>query len=240
MAAPLTTDTSISFIIPVLNDRDALATLLPQLQRYREKGHEVLIVDGGSNDGSVTAAREQVDRILITGTGRGRQMNLGAENARHGILNFLHADSIVPEEYDACIQAALKNPRHHWGRFDVTLDEPGFIFRIIGFMMNLRSRCSGVATGDQGIFVRKDFFDEAGGFKSIPLMEDIALSKALRKKSWPVCIKTRITTSAKRWKTRGVVSTIWLMWVLRLKYFLGVNPERLAEKYYPAREDSLS
>ena len=237
VAAHSTTEPLISFIIPVLNDRMSLDTLLPQLQTYREKGHELLLVDGGSNDGSVSSATALVDRILMTGPGRARQMNLGAENAKHEILHFVHADSKLPDNLDSLIQKPMQNPTRLWGRFDVSLDESGFVYAMIAFMMNLRSRLSGVATGDQGIFVRNTVFHEIGGFKVIPLMEDVALSKSLRKKSWPVCLKAKIITSARRWKQKGVLKTILMMWYLRLAYFMGADPEGLAAIYYPS--DSL-
>jgi len=233
VAAHSTTEPLISFIIPVLNDRMSLDILLPQLQGYREKGHELLLVDGGSNDGSVSSATGLVDRILMTGPGRARQMNLGADNAKHDILQFVHADSRLPDDLDSIILKSMQNPERLWGRFDVSLDENGFAYVMIAFMMNLRSRLSGVATGDQGIFVRKTVFHETGGFKDIPLMEDVAISKILRKKSWPVCLKAKIITSARRWKQKGVLRTILMMWYLRLAYFMGADPVGLAAIYYP-------
>jgi len=227
-------DENITIIIPVLNDVDALKTLLPTLQVFRQQGHEVLLVDGGSADATVSFSRALVDRILMTGTGRGRQMNLGAENARHNILWFLHADSRVPEDAPEQIVRALSVNDRHWGRFDVRFDQSGIAYTIIAAMMNLRSRLSGVATGDQGIFVRHDSFHGVRGYRPIPLMEDIALSKSLRKLSWPVCLRSKLQTSARRWHTQGVMKTVLLMWGLRLGFFLGVKPERLAAIYYPA------
>lgn len=223
----------VSIIIPVLNDLHALKNLLPSLQAMRQAGHEVVVVDGGSTDGSVTYASPFADRVLITGRGRGSQMNHGAANARHGILLFLHADSTLPSEAIAGIQHALQNPARDWGRFDVRLDAAGMMFALIGTLVNLRSRLSGVATGDQGIFVRKPVFLDVGGYRPIPLMEDVALSKTLRRQSWPACLDTRIVTSARRWQEQGVASTIVQMWVLRLAFFLGVDPATLARKYYP-------
>lgn len=223
----------ISIVIPVLNDLAALQNLLPGLQDARGKGHEVLVVDGGSTDGSVTYARSLADRVLMTGTGRGRQMNLGVEYARQNILLFLHADSKLPGDGLARIQQAMDDPERHWGRFDVQLDDTGAAFALISAMMNLRSRITGVATGDQGIFVRKRAFLDAGGYREIALMEDVALSKALRRRSRPVCLDSRLTTSARRWRRDGVVRTILLMWRLRLAYFFGADPDILARSYYP-------
>lgn len=226
-------DDKISIVIPVLNDVGALKNLLPSLQEYRAQGHEVVLVDGGSLDGSVSYATPHVDRLLMTGTGRGRQMNLGAENAKHDILLFLHADSLLPRESMDAVQNALAVKDRHWGRFDVSLEGAGPAFGVIAFFMNLRSRVSGVATGDQGIFVRKQTFHNAGGYEAIPLMEDIALSKALRKKYRPACLRPRIIASARRWEQRGILRTILLMWYLRLAYFMGVDTAYLARLYYP-------
>jgi len=227
-------DEKITIIIPVLNDVGALRKLLPDLQQYRQQGHEVLLVDGGSADASVSFSRLLADRILMTGTGRGRQMNLGAENARHNLLLFLHADSTLPDDALTKIVTALSLNSKHWGRFNVCFDQKGFAYSVIAAMMNLRSRLTGVATGDQGIFVKQDSFLSVRGFRPIPLMEDIALSKSLRRLSWPVCLRSKIQTSARRWQSQGIIKTILLMWWLRLAFFLGVSPQRLAEMYYPA------
>lgn len=226
-------DLKITIIIPVLNDVEALKTLLPQLQSWRELGHEVLLVDGGSSDGSLPFSRAMVDRILMTGVGRGRQMNLGAENAIHDILLFMHADSALPESGLEQLLAAMSINENQWGRFDVVLNNSGLAYRMISFMMNLRSRISGVATGDQGIFVRSSLFHRVGGFQIIPLMEDIALSKTLRKISRPVCISSKLKTSARRWEQQGVVRTVLLMWLIRLAYFAGARPDKLVKIYYP-------
>lgn len=225
----------LTIIIPVLNDLNSLQVLLPAIQPWRAQGHEILIVDGGSVDGSMTYARSLADRVLMTGTGRGRQMNLGAENAKHDYLLFLHADTRPPVEAASLVQKALANENKYWGRFDVSLDAPGVMYTVIAFMMNLRSRLSGVATGDQGIFVRSSAFHAIGGYASIPLMEDVALSKSLRRRSWPVCLSARLVTSARRWQDQGVLRTILLMWKLRLAYFLGANPETLVKAYYPPK-----
>lgn len=223
----------ISIIIPVLNDREALAALLSALQPLRAEGHEVLVVDGGSTDGSMTVGRQLADRLMMGGRGRALQMNLGAEFARHDILWFLHADTRLPDNPVPAIQAALAQPERHWGRFDVRLDATGGSYAVIAFMMNLRSRLSGVATGDQGLFVRKQAFHEVDGYREIPLMEDVALSKSLRRLSWPVCLSERLVTSARRWQQQGVVSTVLMMWRLRLAYFLGADPHDLVRRYYP-------
>ncbi len=222
----------ISIVIPVLNDLSALKSLLPDLQSLRRDGNEILLVDGGSTDGSISYARAFVDRVLITGAGRGRQMNHGAANAHHDIVLFLHADSIFPQDGIAAIRQGLQNTGRLWGRFDVQLDAPGIAYSTIAGLMNLRSRLTGVVTGDQGIFVRKRFFLDSDGYPPIPIMEDIALSKTLRRHSWPVCLDTRLVTSARRWQEQGIARTVLLMWWLRLAYFFGADPEKLARIYY--------
>jgi rSAM/selenodomain-associated transferase 2 len=227
----------ISIIIPVLNDASSLGQLLAQLQSYRQDGHEVVVVDGGSRDGSMTVARKLSDRVLISGTGRSRQMNLGADNASHDILLFLHADAILPPEGLHRIPQLLADPKHAWGRFDVYLDQPGLIYGLIAWMMNRRSRLTGVATGDQGIFVHRDLFHRIGGYRDISLMEDVAISKDLLNFSRPLCLQEKLGVSARRWHKHGVLKTIAFMWYLRLGYFLGRSPEKLAKLYYPAASD---
>ncbi len=149
------------------------------------------------------------------------------------MLLFLHADTILPAEADLLISDALASGDHHWGRFDVTLDKDKFIYRVISSAMNLRSAFSGIATGDQAIFVRKKLFEDVGLFDRIPLMEDVALSKKLLRHTRPYCLKQTVKTSSRRWESEGIWRTIFLMWRLRFLYFLGVRPEKLVEHYYP-------
>ena len=195
---------NVSIVIPVLNDLMALKALLPALQTHRGAGHEVIVVDGGSTDGSVTYARAFADRVLITGIGRGRQMNLGAGNARHDILLFLHADSLLPREGIAGILKALGNAGQHWGRFDVRLDAPGIAYGVIASLMNLRSRLTGVATGDQGIFVRKPVFLEAGGYKLSSSSNPRQTSRLTLGPSPP---KTSVTSTSAEWSTQSFYPT---------------------------------
>ncbi|MFL2841012.1 MAG: TIGR04283 family arsenosugar biosynthesis glycosyltransferase [Pseudohongiellaceae bacterium] len=225
--------TKISIIIPALNEVEALTRLLPSLQSYRERGHEIILVDGGSHDKSLAVGRPLVDRLVQTVKGRAHQMNEGADIANNDILLFLHADTGLPDLADKLILQALASEECHWGYFNVRLSSEKFIFKLISSFMNLRSTYSRISTGDQGIFVRKIIFEDVGLFDRIPLMEDVALSKKLLKLSKPCCLKETVTTSSRRWEENGVWKTIFLMWRLRLAYFLGVRPEKLVEQYYP-------
>lgn len=221
----------ISIIIPVLNEAEALRLHLPLLQEARSAGHEIILVDGGSNDGGMEDATPLVDIVVASESGRARQMNAGADVARGEVLLFLHIDTELPEDGLEQIQSAMAKLSAMWGRFDVRLSGTRAAFRIIEFMMNLRSRVSGVATGDQGIFVRASVFRRIGGFPDMPLMEDVALSKSLRRIAFPVCLRTRVITSSRRWEQHGVMRTILLMWWLRLLYFLGAAPATLHAMY---------
>lgn len=221
---------SISIIIPALNEAANLeATLLP-LQSWREAGHELILIDGGSSDGTPTIALPLVDTLLDGAPGRARQMNLGSQAASGGILLFLHADTTLPPGAEGLLLHALES-QHRWGRFDVRLSGRHWLFRVVERMMNWRSCLSGIATGDQGIFVERELFEQVGRFPELPLMEDIALSKRLKRAGRPACIHTPLVTSSRRWEQHGIVRTIILMWRLRLAYFLGVPAQQLAPRY---------
>lgn len=223
-----------SIIIPVLNDADKLRAQLESLQKARQLGHQVIVVDGGSKDGTAQEVNQGlVDVFLETARGRARQMNHGASAADGDLMLFLHADTRLPDQAMDLLDKAMREPRRCWGRFDIRLSGSATAFRVIESAMNLRSHLTGVVTGDQGLFVRRQTFRDIGGFPDIPLMEDVAISKLLRATSWPVRIKVAATTSSRRWEEHGVLSTMLLMWSLRLQYFLGVAPESLVRKYYP-------
>lgn len=219
-------------IVPVLNEGTSLSARLAALQGLRAQGAELVVVDGGSVDDSWARARGWADHLLCSAPGRAQQMNTGAL-ASHlqpaKALLFLHADTALAPNALERIEHALRE--HQWGRFDVRLDAAGGMFRLIETMMNWRSRYSGIATGDQAIFVRADAFSALGGFPEQALMEDIELSKRLRKLSRPACLRDRVTTSARKWQQNGLVRTVLLMWRLRLAYFAGANPQRLALQY---------
>ncbi len=227
---------ALSIIIPVLDEAATISARLAALQALRQRGAELIVVDGGSRDGTGDLARAAVDRFLVTVRGRATQMNAGAGTSQGGVLLFLHADTTLPAQADALIQRAVARGAL-WGRFDVTIDGRHRLLRVVERMMNLRSRLTGITTGDQAIFVRQDVFARAGGFPELPLMEDIALSRRLLRLARPACLRARVLTSGRRWEKNGVVRTILLMWSLRLRYFLGADPARLAVRYgYAARE----
>lgn len=216
--------------MPALNEANSLAALLTQLQQARAQGHEVILVDGGSADDTPAVAAALVDSVIVTPKpGRALQMNSGARAAVGDYLWFVHADSVIPGSAVAQLQAL---PAGVWGRFDVRLSGPGWPFRMIAWCMNARSRISGIATGDQGIFVCAKLFRYVGGYPQQPLMEDVELSRRLRAVRRPLCLTDRIQTSSRRWEQNGICRTILLMWRLRALYFLGASPARLAALYH--------
>jgi rSAM/selenodomain-associated transferase 2 len=190
----------------------------------------VVVVDGGSTDQTLQIAREHADLALLAPRGRASQMNAGAAAGPARVLLFLHADTRLPEQADALVQRALRHG-HGWGRFDVRLDSTRPMLRLVARLMNLRSRLTGIATGDQALFVRYEVFRAVGGFPDLPLMEDISLCRRLKRHGPPACLRERVVTSARRWERHGVWRTIWLMWRLRAAYVLGADPARLAEQY---------
>lgn len=225
----------ISVIIPALNEAALITEVLRALAPLRRRGHEVIVVDGGSSDATPALAAPLADRVLYAARGRASQMNAGARAAEGGVLWFLHADTVPPPDADGLILAALAQGGSGWGYFDVRLSGSHALLRMVAHLMNLRSRLSGIATGDQGIFVRREVFERAGGFPEIPLMEDIALSRMLKKHSRPARIAQNLVTSSRRWEQQGMWRTIRLMWHLRLAYFLGADPQKLAGQYGESR-----
>ncbi|MGR9052927.1 MAG: TIGR04283 family arsenosugar biosynthesis glycosyltransferase [Gammaproteobacteria bacterium] len=218
-----------SIIIPVLNEAVSLPAQLQALQPLREIS-EIIAVDGGSRDGTVALAETWVDCVLHSPAGRAKQMNCGARRAEGDILIFLHADTLLPDKaLDAVAQAV--ETTSPWGRFDIRLTGSHTMLTIVSRLMNLRSRLTGIATGDQTLFVERELFEKVGGFPDIALMEDIALSRTLKKYAFPACLSAKVVSSGRRWERYGVFKTIVLMWCLRLRYFLGENPERLAYLY---------
>lgn len=222
---------TLSIIVPMLNEAVALPAMLAQLAHWRTRGCEVVLVDGGSTDGSAALAGIAGFTVVEAERGRARQMNAGVVAARGEVLLFLHADTQLPADADAAVRVALADTRREWGRFDVRISGRSPLLRVVAALMNLRSRLTGIATGDQAIFVRRDAFAAVGGFPLQPLMEDIEISRRLRCRSRPVCLRQRATTSGRRWEQRGVWRTIWLMWRLRWAYWRGVPAEVLAEAY---------
>lgn len=225
----------VSIIVPVLNEADNIEAFLKHLQPLREQGHEIVLVDGKSSDNTCELARPWIDRMMSVKKGRARQQIIGAKMATGQIFLFLHADTRLPEQADQLIFQAMAQGSD-WGRFNIRLSGQPVMFRIIETMMNWRSCLTGIATGDQAIFVNRRLYRDAGGFAQIALMEDIELSRRLLKFSRPVCIKTPVCSSSRRWQENGIFKTILQMWSLRLQYFFGVKPEQLLKKYYPSDE----
>jgi len=213
----------LSVVIPALNEARAIGATLAALAPLRARGHEVIVVDGGSSDGTAELAAGWCDRVLTAPRGRALQMNAGARAASGDVLLFLHADTRLPPRADELV---LDCPA--WGRFDVRIEGRHRLLKVVAWAMNLRSRLTGIATGDQAIFVRRELFP---GFPEIALMEDLALCRILKRIDAPCCLRERVVTSGRRWEARGVLRTIVLMWRLRLLYFLGASPEALARKY---------
>ncbi|MFL5105166.1 MAG: TIGR04283 family arsenosugar biosynthesis glycosyltransferase [Xanthobacteraceae bacterium] len=221
----------LSIILPVLDEADIIADALTALAPLRQRGAEVIVVDGGSRDGTVDLARPAADRVIASPRGRAAQMNAGAALARGAVLLFLHADTRLPGNADALVLAGLERSGRAWGRFDIAIAGRSPLLAIVAAAINLRSRLTRIATGDQAIFVSRDVFAAVGGFPDIALMEDVALSRALKRISRPVCVAAKVTTSGRRWEQHGVLRTVVLMWRLRLAYFLGAEPATLARRY---------
>lgn len=231
MSKNLRTEPVVSIIVPVFNEAAGIVKALERLQPLRRQGAEIVVVDGGSRDATVSLATPLADHVQVAARSRGHQLNVGASLATGDILLFLHADTRLPDAVLAAIRQALAGGGKVWGRFDVRIDGSLFGLGLVAFMMNWRSRLSGIATGDQGIFVTRRAFAEIGGFPEIPLMEDIVFSRWLRGKSWPACLRLKVVTSGRRWEKHGLLPTIFKMWWLRLRFFMGASPNDLAREY---------
>ena len=220
----------LSIVLPVLNEAEGIEATLRALAPLRGRGTEVIVADGGSRDTTADLARPLADQVLAAPRGRARQMNAGAAAARADVLLFLHADTQLPDGADHLVRRALVAGAE-WGRFDVRISGKPFMLRVVATLMNLRSRWSGIATGDQAIFMTRAAYDGVGGFPDQPLMEDVEISRRLRAAGRPACLRDRVTTSGRRWETRGVWRTIFLMWRLRWRYWRGAPAQVLAEAY---------
>lgn len=225
-------------VVPVLNEEQVIEATLERLAVLREREVRVIVVDGGSSDATVQKARPFADHVLQSPSGRALQMNAGAKAALADgadALLFLHADCALPAAADVSIEQALRTSGRVWGRFDVRIDGKSKMLRIVSTMMNWRSRLTGICTGDQGIFITAAAFRQLHGFALIPLMEDIEFCKRARALSRPIALRARVVVSGRRWRRQGIWHTIVLMWRFRLAYFLGADPQRLAQQYRDAR-----
>ncbi len=220
----------LSVVIPTYNEADNIESTLQPLQAWRAYGHEVIIADGGSTDATISFAQPLADIVLSAPKGRARQMNHGAQHCNGDALLFLHADTQLPNNALQAIERALAHSL--WGRFNVRLSGTHPMLWVIGFMMNQRSRLTGIATGDQAIFISRQTFDSINGYADIPLMEDIDISQRLKKIGRPACLQQTLITSSRRWERHGILKTVLLMWRLRLAYFLGTPAEQLVKRYY--------
>ncbi len=221
-----------SVIVPVLEEVQYLPRFLEHLKRLNSYAYELIVVDGGSHDESLALSKRFADHVLTAPRGRANQMNAGAQIAKGDMLVFLHADTFLPPTALLSIEQTIAKENTLWGGFDVSLSGDHLLYRIIERMINLRSRTSGIITGDQVMFVRRETFQAVGGFPQIPLMEDIEISKRLKRQGQPTHIQLRVVTSSRMWEDNGILRTITKMWALRLAYFIGVNPHTLVKYYY--------
>jgi rSAM/selenodomain-associated transferase 2 len=226
--------TSLAIIVPVLDEAARIETCLAALAPLRVRGARVIVVDGGSADDTVARAQPQADLVVRAARGRARQMNAGAAQADAAVLLFLHADTTLPTAADRAIADARANGAR-WGRFDVTIFGRSPWLRVVAWLMNLRSRLTGICTGDQAIFVERALFDALGGYADVPLMEDIDFSRRARAVAAPAALQARVVTSGRRWDERGAWRTIWQMWTLRWRYWRGTDAAALAREYRDVR-----
>ncbi len=243
---------TISVVMPALNEAANIGRTLAPLQALRQVGHQIILVDGGSTDGTRELAAPLVDTVIRSEPGRARQMNEGAAHATGDLLWFLHADTQVPASAATELMQLARVPHQpasqedqaggsqqpdhlsdFWGHFRVSIEDPAWPFRLIEWSMNLRTRLTSVVTGDQGLFVSCSLWEKTGGYRMMPLMEDVEISKRLRRYGNALHLESQLVTSARRWRSGGIVKTIMLMWWLRLAYVAGVSPDRLAAWYRP-------
>jgi rSAM/selenodomain-associated transferase 2 len=224
---------NISVVVPVLNEEKTIAASLRNLVPLAP--HEIIVVDGGSVDSTRAICESFGVKVFTSERGRARQMNRGARQARGQVLLFLHADTRLPDSAFSDIAAALDDPRCLGGRFDVELEGEHWMLKVIGRMISYRSRATKVGTGDQAIFVRREAFEGMGGYPDIPLMEDIAFCRTLKRMGGVACLRSRVITSARRWEVDGLWRTILRMWTLKALYLAGVSPVRLKQFYADTR-----
>lgn len=223
----------LSIIIPALNEQDRIGSLLDVMQDWRSQAVELIVVDGGSHDQTVAIAAQRADHCIVADPGRANQQNAGAALAKGELLWFVHADAgLQGDEWRILQSLHRSSSAPFWGRFDVRMNSTDRRLNLIATMMSLRSRITGIATGDQGIFVSRPLFASIGGFPQQPLMEDVEISRRLCPIAAPVCLQSTIKVDSRRWQKRGIWRTMLQMWWLRLRYFLGADPVVLHREYY--------
>ena len=224
----------LSVIVPMLNEAASIARTLEAI-RVSAPDAEIIVVDGGSSDGSIEVARPLSDVVISASRGRARQMNAGAARASGDALVFVHADTIVPMTFGQDIEGAFANPRIVGGRFDVRLDDDHPLCVLIGALISIRSRISRTGTGDQAIFVRRTIFDQIGGFPDFPICEDLDFARRMKRLGPVACLRSKVITSARRWREGGIIRTVLRMWTIRALYLTGIAPTRLARMYSDVR-----
>jgi rSAM/selenodomain-associated transferase 2 len=225
---------ALSVIVPMLNEQESIGATLAALRAGAPQA-EIIVVDGGSEDNGRTIARDRCDIFLQAPQGRANQLNAGAAKAIGRILAFVHADTIVPRSFAADIEAAMRDLATVGGRFDLILDDPAAPYRLIGWLISVRSRLSRTATGDQAMFVRREVFERLGGFPQIEICEDLDFARRLKRAGKVACLRSQVVTSARRWQRAGLIRTVVRMWVIRLSYLAGVSPARLRRWYADVR-----
>jgi rSAM/selenodomain-associated transferase 2 len=223
----------LSIIVPVLNEAKTIGQTLDHLSGF--KPNEIIVVDGGSCDGTLEIARTFPCVVSVSCQGRARQMNHGARLAAGDVLLFLHADTRLPATAERDIANCLQDPGCVGGRFDVELEADRWLLGLVGRLISLRSRITRISTGDQAMFVRRSVFETLGGFPEIPLMEDVAFSRMLKRAGSIACLESTVVTSARRWEKHGPLRTIFLMWTLKCLFLAGVSPHLLAKLYANTR-----
>lgn len=225
--------TRLSIVIPTLDEARNIERLLTGLAPLRARGAEVIVADGGSSDDTASLSAAFADSVITSPRGRATQMNAGAAHARGDIFLFLHADTELPDDADTLVMEGLATSGRRWGRFDVSIAGESRLLPVIALLMSWRSRVTGISTGDQAIFVTRALFQHVGGYPEIPLMEDVAFTRTLKRHGIPLALKARVRTAGRRWEKHGPLRTIWLMWRLRFAYWRGADPDELALHYAP-------
>ncbi len=225
------TPPTLSIIVPVLNQSRTMIDTMSALKPFRQRGAEIIVVDGGSDDDTAVLAHPFADRVVKGPRGRAAQMNEGAKVASGFIFLFLPTDTTLPADADTQVMIGRARDTSVWGRFDMRLTGRHPLLPIVARLLNRRSRSSGIASCEQAIFVQRETFFRIGGFTDIPVMEDVEISKRLRAISPPICVTSRVTVPAKRFDRDGLWTTLRTMWIMRLRYRMGMKPEEILKRY---------